>query len=160
MQFSEKIIGKENRPRKKKSLSLWDPAPAHNFLSRRHFYVSLHYWSTQHVIIFITEKKSEGCKMMRMSCPSFSDNVFRLAVGGRVVKWTIWVCKGWCLIYSAQSFSNIVSYKRKKKEGRFVRLPYSALRLRLRFRLTLTTFWSRLKLQLVDSLRRLIRRLA
>ena len=98
--------------------------------------------------------------MMRMSCPSFSDSFFRLAVGGRVVKWTILVCKGWCLIYSSQSFSNIVSYKRKKKEGRSVRLPYSALRLRLRFRLTLATFRSRLKLQLVDSLRRLIRRLA
>ena len=55
-------------------------------LSRRHFYVSLHYWSTQNFIIFITKNKSEGCKMMRMSCPSFSVNVFRLAVGGRVLK--------------------------------------------------------------------------
>ena len=69
-----------------------------SFLSRRHSYISLHYWSTQNVIIFITEKKSESCKMMRMSCPSFSDNPFRLAVGGRVVKWAICVCKDWCFI--------------------------------------------------------------
>ena len=107
LQFSEKIIGQENRSRKKKSL--WDPAPAHNFLSRRHFYVSLHYWSTQNVIIFITEKKSEGCKMMRMSCPSFSDNCFRLAVGGRVLKWAIWDCKGWCFICKLKVKGNRVT---------------------------------------------------
>ena len=77
---------------REKKMSLWDPALAQNFLSRRHFSVSLHYWSAQNVIIFITEKKSEGCKMMRMSCPSFSDNCFRLAVGGRVFNVNLIFC--------------------------------------------------------------------
>ena len=49
--------------------------------------------------------------MMRMSRPSFSDNCFRLAVGGRVFKWAIWVCKGWCYICNNSTIQNTIKEK-------------------------------------------------